>query len=186
MRSGDVSCAARQAARAGALAIMLMLVLVSLPGASAAATVPVSLQAALFKKIFSYDKTLRAAPGGEVRVLVLEARDAENSAAALVEAFKAVGVTAEAVGEARLADRIGSASVVYIQGRAVSAATLTLCERNHVLTISGEAALAASGVVSVSVGVSGDRPEIRVNLPRARAEGHELSSELLSVAKVSQ
>ena len=52
------------------------------------------------------------------------------------------------------------------------------------LSISGLPSLAESGRVSVSVDMAGDRPPVVVNVPRLTAEGHELSSELLRLARI--
>jgi hypothetical protein len=52
------------------------------------------------------------------------------------------------------------------------------------LSISGDPSLAASGDVSVSIGEVDARPQIIVNMSRLKAEGHELSAQLLKLAKI--
>jgi hypothetical protein len=44
--------------------------------------------------------------------------------------------------------------------------------------------LVLAAQATLSVGVEAERPQIVVNLKRAKAEGHKLSSRLLKLAKV--
>lgn len=61
-----------------------------------------------------------------------------------------------------------------------------LCSQHRVLSLSGVPRLAEVGGVSIAVGLKNGRPEILVNLNEAQAEGQELSSELLRLARVIQ
>jgi hypothetical protein len=57
-------------------------------------------------------------------------------------------------------------------------------EKKGFLSISGKSSLAEAGHVAVSVDVQEGKPEIVVNMPRLTMERHELSSELLNLARV--
>jgi hypothetical protein len=60
----------------------------------------------------------------------------------------------------------------------------TFAEKMGFLSISGVSTLAEAGHVAVSVDIEGGKPEIVVNMPRLTTERHELSSELLNLARV--
>ena len=53
-----------------------------------------------------------------------------------------------------------------------------------ILSISGVPELAEKGEVSVALGIENDKPKIIVNLERAKSEGHQLSADLLKLAKI--
>ena len=131
--------------------------------------VPPNLQAALFKKIFAFNKTLTAK--GNVEVAVIGAGADE-----VVSAFKEAGVNAKAVSE------IGSASVVYVMPGAVSPKAQSASK--GVLSISGVPSNAEEGKVAVGIGVEGGKPKIIINMAQLKAEGQELSADLLKIAKV--
>jgi hypothetical protein len=61
-----------------------------------------------------------------------------------------------------------------------------LCQESGVLSISAVPSLVESGDFSIGIGTKGGRPQILVNLSRLEAEGHQVSSELLKLAKVIQ
>lgn len=133
--------------------------------------VPANLQAALFKKIFSFDKTL--ASKGNFEVAVLGA-----GSDAVVSEFNSVGVNAKAANE------IGSALVVYVMPGSPSPKAQT--SSKGVLSISGVTSYAEEGKVAIGLGVEGGKPKIIINMAQLKAEGHELSAELLKIAKVIQ
>lgn len=144
-------------------------------------TVPETLQAALFKKIFTYDRTLQ--DSGALQVFVVHGDD-RVVADAVTLAFKDGGIDAVALPMQELSARIAEASVVYVAPGVDTSALESLCTRNGVLTISGVAELAATGKVSVGIGTHDQKPEILIHLKRVKAEGHELAAELLSLARV--
>jgi hypothetical protein len=132
--------------------------------------VPANLQAALFKKIFSFNKTLSAKT---VEVAVIGA-----GGEAVVSAFKDAGVNA------KTADQIGNASVVYLMPGAPSQKALTASK--GVLSISGTASFVEDGKVSIAIGVEGGKPKIIIHMGQVKAEGQELSAELMKIARVIQ
>jgi hypothetical protein len=133
--------------------------------------VPANLQAALFKKIFSFNKTLTAK--GNVEVAVIGAGSDE-----VVSAFKSVGVNAKAT------DQIGGASVVYVMPGTPSPKAQT--SSKGVLSISGVTSFVEEGKVAIGLGVEGGKPKIIINMAQLKAEGQELSADLLKIAKVIQ
>lgn len=138
--------------------------------------VPLNLQAALFKKIFSFDKTLQASGNSEVIVL-----SADGTGNDVVSAFSAAGVSAKLVQGTSVPDGAG---VVYVMPGTPSPKQQTA--QKKVLSISGVTAFVESGQVAVGLGTEGGKPKIIVNLSQLKAEGHELSADLLNIAKVIQ
>ena len=148
--------------------IILLICLISMSGFAQEMPVPANLQAALFKKIFSFNKTLQAK--GNVEVAVLGGGSGE-----VVSAFKEVGLNVKAV------DQVPpGASVVYVMPGA------TPPKQKGVFSISGVPSYVESGKVSVGVGIDGGKPKIIVHLAQLKAEGQEMSADLLNIAKVIQ
>jgi len=138
--------------------------------------VPANLQAALFKKIFAFDKTLQSK--GNVEVVVLSG---DGSGDAMVSAFKDAGVNAKAV----KGDQVpGGASIVYVMPGVNS--PKQVCAQKGILSISGVAANVETGKVSIGIGTEGGKPKIIIHLAQLKAEGQELSADLLKIAKVIQ
>jgi hypothetical protein len=138
--------------------------------------VPANLQAALFKKIFAFDKTIQAKGSTDVVIL-----SADGSADEIASAFKSVGINAKVVKGSQVP---GEVNIVYIMPGVAS--PKGQCAQKKVLSISGVASYAESGKVSIALDVEGGKPKIVVNIAQLKAEGQELSSDLLKIAKVIQ
>jgi YfiR/HmsC-like len=136
--------------------------------------VPVKLQSVLFKKIFAFDKTLVAKGSYEVAVI-------GSSSDEVVAAFKEAGINVKAVsGDQVPAD----AAVVYIMPGVSSTKQQTASK--GVLSISGVTSSVENGDVAIGLGVEGGKPKIIVNMNQLKAEGQELSADLLKISKVIQ
>ena len=149
--------------------VLLLLSLITVNSFAQDMAVPANLQAALFKKIFSFNKTLTAK--GSVEVAVIGAGADE-----VVSAFKDAGVNAKAVSD------IGSASVVYVMPGTASPKAQSASK--SVLSISGVTSNVEEGKVAIGIGVEGGKPKIIINMAQLKAEGQELSADLLKIAKV--
>lgn len=143
--------------------------------------VPPELQAAIFKKVFSYDKTIQ---GGEAKMIVAFTDASAGIKDQVVKAFKDSGITVSAVKADQLSGSIGGINVVYI-APGVSGVK-QICQKNGILTITGSPSLVEAGEVSVGLSVMDNKPKIIVHLKQLKAEGHELSANLLQLAKVIQ
>ena len=135
--------------------------------------VPANLQAALFKKIFSFDKTLQSKG---VDVAVLGASSDE-----IVAAFVGAGVNAKATGGNQVP---GGVSVVYVMP-GVGAINKQSAAKG-VLSISGDVSNVESGKVAIAIGIEGGKPKIIINIAQLKSEGQELSADLLKIARVIQ
>jgi hypothetical protein len=163
------------------LAIALVFSGLLLPVFAEDMPVPPELQAAIFKKVFSYDKTIQ---GGEPKMLVAFTDASAEIKDQVVKAFKDSGVTVSAVKADQLSGSIGGINVVYIVPGV--SGVKQICQKNGVLSITGMPSLVEAGEVSVGLSVSDNKPKIVVHLKELKAEGHELSANLLQLAKVIQ
>lgn len=154
--------------------VIFLVILMTVNGFSQEMAVPANLQAALFKKIFAFNKTLSAK--GDFQVAVMG-----NSSADVVSAFKEAGVNAKAVSGEQIPSDV---SVVYLMPGTTT--TKQQSAANKVLSISGVASYAENGNVAISLGTEGGKPKIIINMTQLKAEGQEMSSELLKIAKIIQ
>jgi hypothetical protein len=129
--------------------------------------VPSLVQAALLKKIFTFDKALSGKSTLEITVL-----GAGND---IVSALKSVGMNVTS-GDAVEGD------VVYFGPGA--AAQKSSSAKAGVLSVSGIPSNAEKGLVSVALGIEDGRPKIIINKTQLKAEGHELSADLLMLARI--
>lgn len=159
--------------------LTLVVALGSLPGQAAGGTLPVPVQAALYKKILSFDRTLSGAP----RVLVVYGDEA-GPAAEIQAAFRKVGFDVTLGKALNLATEIQGMSVMYLFPHAASAAALEVAAKAKVLTLASSDALPQNGQAAVGLGFKDGKPEILINLTLVRAESHELASDLLNLATI--
>jgi hypothetical protein len=152
--------------------------------ASLADGLPSALQAAIFKKVLGYDKSLN----GAAQVLVVTGAGDTSGGADLVKSFASLGITAEALDASKLtSESLGANKVAYLFPAATTPTVRALCDKQGVLTLSGDPTAADDGKVAIALGKKEDgRPEIIVNRATLKAEAHELSSELLRLAKIIQ
>ncbi len=142
---------------------------------------PLDIQTAMFKKIFSYDRALAA--DDKMKVLVVHA-DNPSEVERVVSSFTRAGVSSAGVSESELAASIRLASVVYVLPGVSADAVKSFCARNGVLSISGVPSLAEQGHVSIGLGAESGKPKIIINLNRVKRENHELSAQLLELSKI--
>ena len=141
--------------------------------------VPAKFQAVLFKRIFAYERVLKAQPS--VRVLLAS----ESSAASeLQREFEAVGVSAHLMAPDEARVQLSPDTVLFLFPDS-SPALRELALKRKVLCISGYPALVLEGKASIGVDRKPDgKPQILVHPKRLKAEGHELSADVLRLARV--
>lgn len=141
--------------------------------------VPAKFQALLFKRIFAYERVLKTQPS--VRVLL--ASDS-RAASELQREFEAVGVSAHLLAPDELRAQLSPDTVLFLFLDSAPALRELALERK-VLCISGSPALVLEGKASIGVDRKPDgKPQILVHLKRLKAEGHELSADVLRLARV--
>jgi hypothetical protein len=165
--------------------------------------VPVDVQVPLFLKILSFDRNLKTRSGKEVVIGVIYQGKMRASLKAMEEFIAAVNtsppqdvgnipvrcVPIEVGAGSDVASTIATnnVNILYITPlRAVDMVALAgFCRSKQVPALTGVAEYIQSGA-AVSIGIKGDRPEIVVNLPVAKAEGMDFDSQLLKLAKIIQ
>lgn len=146
--------------------------------------IPAEIQAALFAKIFAYDSLL--APNiSSLQVLVVRGDKSDEVAEALVVGFKTMRLGAESVSFAEASKAKSNAFVLYIAPGAPVDEVAELCTRRSILCVSGMVALVEQGKTAVGLGVTAEgRPKIIVNRGALKRDHHEMSSQLLGIAKI--
>jgi hypothetical protein len=161
--------------------IALMLICLSLSAKAQDMPVPVELQVAIFKKVFSYDKAIQA---GSPKMLVVFTDKSADVKDQIVKAFKDSGMAVNATKADQLSGALGSINILYV-APGVSGIK-NLCQKNGILSITGIPSMVESGEASVGLSVIENKPKIIVHLKQLKSEGHELSANLLQLAKVIQ
>ena len=161
--------------------------------------VPVETQVALFAKILTFDRNLKAGPDNEIVIGVVFQKRYRRSLNTKDEFMRAIS-SIEEVGDFRfrcvpidigdrvdLADTIsaGGIDVLYIAPlRAMEIDTITSVSRaQRVTTLTGVPDYVESGL-AVGIGIKGEKPRIIINWPAAKAEGASFRSQLLKLASV--
>jgi hypothetical protein len=164
------------------LSRLALLLLASAAAAAQTMPVPLNRQTVMFKRVFEYDRTLG---GKSPRVLVVHDGGMEDLHD-LLASFEFAKIEAVPVHYSQLGERINGATVAYILPGVPAATYLDRCAENAVLTISGLPSLVQKGHVSIAIGAGQGRAEILVHLGRLKAEKHDISAELLKLARVLQ
>jgi hypothetical protein len=140
------------------------------------------MKAALMRKVLGHVEGLKERPSA--RVLVMESTTV-GAADALVTALKASGIPSSLVRADKLEDGITGAAAVFFVSGTVTPVLSALCAKHQVLSVSDQAVSAEDGSVTLALARKSDgKPEIVINLPRSKAEGQVLSTQLLGLARV--
>jgi hypothetical protein len=163
------------------VAVGLVMIATLLP-ARANEELPPRIQAALFCKVFLYEKELgHRAP----RVVVLTGNVSSGRGEDVVRAFSEAGADASGAEWGGRLPTVDRGTIIYAFPDVPSLELRRLATDAGALTISGDAGMALSSRVSVALRRKPDgHPEILVNLPLIRSERRELSSALLHLATV--
>lgn len=139
-------------------------------------------QGEVFKKVFSFDRTL--ADREDVELLIVYQGQPTGVIGDVMASFQQAGIVASTTSGTDLPSRIDRAAVVYFAPGVDVDAFSALCAQNQVLTISGVPSFAEDGHVAIGVDLRDGRPEIVVHMARLKSEGHEFSSELLRLSRI--
>jgi hypothetical protein len=143
--------------------------------------VPTDLQGAIFKKVFSFDRSI---PEGAAKIVVAYTDSSAEQKDHIVKAFKDCGVAASAIKADQVSGSIAGANVLYILPGVFGARQI--CQKNRILCITGIPSLVESGEASIGLAIVDNKPKILVHLRELKAEGQELSANLLQLAKIIQ
>lgn len=184
--------------------LIIMMLFKIIPCVGQDMPIPANVQYALIAKILAYDKSLNGGGKNEVVIGILfqsgfrmsrttkdelVAAAIERSHAKNANGMSVRFVPIEVDNEVNLPDLISPTKLdaLYVTPlRAIDIETIvTISRRKQIITLTGVPEYADQGI-AVSIGVRDERPLIIVNLPAAKAEGADLSSQLLKVSKVIQ
>lgn len=187
--------------RYGLVGVLALLGLISASAASSQEVpVPGKLQAQLWVRVLSFDRALSAGAGKTLVLGILVQRHHRASLDAATEIFAAIEALGPATGSetklrpvlvdldheglgARL-DQLDVAVLYVTPLRAMTVADVVRETRARgVRTITGVPQYVRDGL-AIGLAVRDDRPEVLINLEAARAEGADLSSQLLNVARL--
>ena len=160
--------------------------------------VPENLQAAIFYKVLAYDYNIQSKSGSEVTIAVITDNKTSVRQQMLMDGFnklagkqlggKTINIIAVKMVSGTLPTDATSSDILYLPDgsdpRTVFA-VLSVAEKYKHATLCGSEALAAEGC-AVGLTVEAGKPKIVINLPASLAQGMNLSSKVLRLAKVLQ
>jgi hypothetical protein len=161
---------------------------------------PIPLQLALFFKILPFDRNLKSRVGDEIVMGIVyqkKSRTSLNSKEEMVKVMNNFSVKEVEdipirqvlidIDDVDLASAISNnkIDVLYITPlSAVGIKEITEISRaNKITTLTGVPVYVESGL-AVGIGTKDEKPQIIINLPAAKAEGADFSSQLLKLVKV--
>ena len=165
--------------------------------------VPVDVQLPLFLKLLAFDRNLKTRVGNEIVIGIVYQRifrtslnvkdewlgEIDKSSIKKIQEIPIHYVTVDISDKIDLAKAISRdhIDILYIAPlRAVKIETITSVSRaKQVITLTGVPDYVESGL-AVGIGIKGEKPQFIINLPVAKAEGADLSSQVLKLAKVIQ
>lgn len=164
--------------------------------------VPVKMQLALLLKVLTFDRNLKQRAGDELVIAICYQQEYNRSVKVKDEILSVMQVSpVDKIGDLPLRfssidiekDDLAKAiskedvDVLYITPlRSVAMKTITAVSRvEKTRTLTGVPDYVKSGL-AVGIGTKEGKPLIIINLPTAKAEGADFSSELLKLAKVIQ
>jgi hypothetical protein len=178
-----------------------VLLYAGMPAGGQEMPVPVDVQYPLFTRILTFDRNLQRTNHATITIGVLYQPNVRMSTAAKDDFFEAAsrspslevfGRTIDLVGieftsPDHLEDSLAAAGIaaLYLTPmRTIDIGALTaIAEKYNIITMTGVPEYVDMGVV-IGIETRGDRPVIIINLPRARAAGADLSSQLLKLARI--
>lgn len=169
---------------AASLAVALFVLAAAPPEKSHGMAVPAGLQAAIIKKVLSYDTTLPQGSQAALRIVIVRDGVAEADLEALLGSFAANHVETRVVAASALAANLPGAMAVYTSNPRVARDVAQAAEAAHVLSFTGMSSLVDEGLISVGLDEADGRPKIVVNMMRLQKEGHALAAGLLALARV--
>ncbi len=140
--------------------------------------VPTKVQAVIFAKIFKFDQTLIDKGSFDVLIIYSDASVKDDVA----KAFKENGISVSDVNATDFSGKASGASVAYVcPGVKVDK---TLFSKNSILSITGLPSLVENGDVAIGIDLQNKKPKIIVNLKQLKSENHDISANLLKLAKI--
>jgi|GEM_PF-2630136 len=139
------------------------------------------IQAIMFSKILSYVRTIDEGEG----YTVLVAYDANSGQPSdIIEAFKEEGLNVIISKVSEIESEIDKTQILYLPSRLSNESIKKLNSYKNKLFITGDPDYTLNGIASLSVGLEDERIKILVNLSVLEGNNHQVSSELINLARV--
>ncbi len=141
------------------------------------------LQAAMFTKIFGYEKLLAQKP--KVKIGVVYAADADIDGNELVKQFQTAKTEAEFVPESKLAETAKAFDVLYLLPSVNAKSIQAIALKAGVLTVTSTERFVEQGLVSVAIGTDEQgKSKIIVNRKNLEREQKSFNDALMKLATV--
>ncbi len=161
---------------------------------------PIPLQLALFFKILSFDRNLKSRVGDEIVIGIVYQNKFKTSFNIKEQVVKVMNKSSTKriedipvrqvlidIDDIDLASAISNNKVDVLYITPLSAVgikeIIKVSRANKITTLTGVPVYVESGL-AVGIGKKDEKPQIIINLPAAKAEGADFSSQLLKLAKV--
>lgn len=144
--------------------------------------VPIKIQAVVLKKVFLFVKSLKSQDIPRLLVVYNDANTTQKDE--VVDEFTKLGITAGTVKQNQLSAVISHYDVVFVIPGCTS--VKSIIRSNGLLSITNDPTLVEQGDCSISIDEANGKPKIVVNMNVLKAEGQELSSELLKISRIIQ
>lgn len=160
--------------------------------------VPENLQAAIFFKVLAYDYNIQSKAGNQVTIAIITDSKTSSREQTILEGFSKIkgqqlgGKTIDVIvvkvaNPASLGDA-AKGDILYLpegSDEKTIQAVLAFAEKGKHATLGGSETLANKGC-AIGLAVEAGKPKIVINLPASQAQGMNLSSKVLRLAKVIQ
>lgn len=139
------------------------------------------IQAIMFSKIFSYVRTISDSDGYTVLVVY---EKASNYPESIIESFKNEGIKVIAASMEELPNLTVDPDIIYLSKDLSQGSIDQLNRLPHKIYITGNPDYVFSGKATLGVGLENERIKILINLKLLEGKEHQVSSELINLAKV--
>lgn len=139
------------------------------------------LQVILFQKIFKYMNSVEQNKKPKILVIYQQGTTGLKET---INAFRDEGFTANSTDKSEFESVITNYQILYLMPGVSLGNKKEIPAKNKVLTITGDPYLVAAGDAAVGVGIENSKPAIYLNLSTVKAQNHEVSTDLINLAKI--
>ncbi len=139
------------------------------------------LQVILFQKIFKYMNSVDETK--KLRILVVF-QNRSSGVKETVNAFKSEGFTVNSTDKSEFESVITNYDLVYLMPDVSLGNKRDIPGKYKILTITGDPYLVAAVDAAVGVGIENSKPAIYLNLSTIKSQSHEVTTDLINLAKI--
>jgi hypothetical protein len=139
------------------------------------------LQAIIFKKIFGYVKNFKN--NNEIRVVMISS-NSQQIPEELIQAFENEKINIKIITSAAIHKDVLGNQVAYLYNQDEIESIRLQLKNSGILTITGQPELVENGYAAIGLTLENNKPKIIINLTILKSDGVEVSSQLLSLARI--